>query len=85
MQMLPVEVDEWTNQKASEKALRGAQKRREAGRRKRIDPTTCDREYTLAEVEFMNAMQQYKIQSGRLYPTWTEVLEVLESLGYTRE
>ena len=31
----------------------------------------------------MNAMQEYKQRSGRMFPTWSEVLEVLTSLGYT--
>jgi hypothetical protein len=53
-------------------------------RRRRIDPTTCDFEYTPAELEFMAAMDSYKRQSGRLFPTWKEVLEVLTRLGYSK-
>jgi hypothetical protein len=37
-----------------------------------------------AEVEFINAMQEYKKASGRMFPTWSEVLEVLKSLGYEK-
>ena len=48
-----------------------------------VDPTTCERDYTAAEIRFMNAMQEYKQRSGRMFPTWSEVLEVLTSLGYT--
>ncbi len=37
-----------------------------------------------AEFEFSMAVQNYKRQSGRLFPTWSEVLEVATSLGYTK-
>ncbi|SIO08067.1 hypothetical protein SAMN05444166_2348 [Singulisphaera sp. GP187] len=36
------------------------------------------------ESEFMQAMQEYKKRSGRMFPTWSEVLEVLQSLGYRK-
>lgn len=32
----------------------------------------------------MQAMQEYKRRSGRMFPTWSEVLEVLGSLGYRK-
>ena len=37
-----------------------------------------------SELEFMQAMQAYKLSSGRMFPTWSEVLEVLRSLGYQK-
>jgi hypothetical protein len=37
-----------------------------------------------SEQEFMEAMQQYKKTSGRMFPTWCEVLEVLQTLGYRK-
>lgn len=58
--------------------------RRKAQRRRHIDPTTCERDYSDAEVEFMKAMDEYKQSSGRMFPTCSEVLEVLGSLGYVR-
>jgi hypothetical protein len=72
----------WTNGKASAQALRAAQARQQSGRRRLVDPATCDRDYSTAEVEFMLAMQEYKKKSGRNFPTWSEVLEVLQALGY---
>ena len=51
-------------------------------RRRQIDPTTCEREYTDAEVQFMHAMDEYKRASGRMFPTCSEILEVLHKLGY---
>jgi hypothetical protein len=32
----------------------------------------------------MNAMDDYKRKSGRMFPTWSEVLEVVRSLGYVK-
>lgn len=58
--------------------------RRKVERRRQIDPTTCERDYGDAEVEFMGAMDTYKRRSGRQFPTWSEVLEVLHSLGYRK-
>lgn len=56
--------------------------RRKVERRRQIDPTTCERDYSQDEVEFMSAMDDYKRRSGRQFPTWSEVLEVLRSMGY---
>jgi hypothetical protein len=35
-------------------------------------------------VEFARAMEDYKNRHNRPFPTWSEVLEVVRSLGYTR-
>jgi hypothetical protein len=32
----------------------------------------------------MRAMDDYKRKSGRPFPTWSEVLEVVRSLGYRK-
>jgi len=37
------------------------------------------------QYEFMMAMAAYKEDNHRNYPTWTEALEVLKSLGYRKE
>jgi hypothetical protein len=58
--------------------------RRKVERRRLIDPTTCERDYSIEEVEFMKAMDDYKRKSGRMFPTWSEVLEVVRGLGYVR-
>jgi hypothetical protein len=75
---------EWINRRASAQATRAANARQISGRRRFVDPTTCEREYSDAEMEFMQAMHDYKIKSGRMFPTWSEVLEVLLSLGYEK-
>ncbi len=51
-------------------------------RRRQIDPTTCERDYNDQEIEFMQAMDDYKRQSGRMFPTCSEILEVMMKLGY---
>jgi len=56
-----------------------------SARRRHIDPTTCERDYTADELEFMKAMDDYKRRSGRSFPTWSEVLEVVRALGYHRD
>ena len=53
-------------------------------RRRMVDPTTCEREYTEDEIMFMKAMDQYKRDNRRPFPTWSEVLEVLRALGYRK-
>ncbi|QDU38763.1 hypothetical protein Mal4_30930 [Maioricimonas rarisocia] len=58
--------------------------RRKTDRRRLIDPTTCERDYKPDEIEFMKAMDDYKRRSGRQFPTWSEVLEVLRDLGYRK-
>lgn len=60
------------------------QERRKVERRRQIDPTTCERDYRPDEVEFMQAMDDYKRRSGRQFPTWSEVLEVLRDIGYRK-
>lgn len=78
------ETPEWVNRRASAQAARASQARQTSGRRRFIDPTTCDRAYSPQELEFMQAMHTYKQRSGRMFPTWSEVLEVLRSLGYEK-
>jgi len=58
--------------------------RRKVQRRRQIDPTTCERDYTTEEIEFMQAMDAYKRSSGRMFPTCSEILEVLRDLGYRK-
>lgn len=61
-----------------------AEKRRTSERRRLIDPTTCERDYNEDETDFMKAMERYKRENRRPFPTWSEVLEVLISLGYRK-
>ncbi len=63
---------------------RRVEPRRKVERRRMIDPTTCERDYSADEVEFMRAIDDYKRRSGRMFPTWSEVLEVVRELGYQK-
>jgi hypothetical protein len=40
--------------------------------------------YTAEQTEFMVAMDRYKRMNRRPFPTWSEVLSVLKTLGYAR-
>ena len=35
-------------------------------------------------LEFINAINEFKRASGRSFPTWSQVLEILRSLGYEK-
>lgn len=54
-------------------------------RRRRIDPTTFEKQYTPEELEFMNAMQRFKVRSGKTFPSFGEVLNVARTLGYRKK
>jgi len=62
----------------------GTDRRQQGERRRQVDPTTCERDYTDEEILFMKAMDQYKRDNRRPFPTWSEVLEVLHALGYRK-
>ncbi|SIO58384.1 hypothetical protein SAMN05444166_5659 [Singulisphaera sp. GP187] len=74
----------WENRKATARAHRASQARSASTRRRSVDPCTSEMVYSPAELEFMLAMQAYKQSSGRMFPTWSEVLEVLTKLGYEK-
>ena len=60
------------------------ERRAKVNRRRQIDPTTCERDYSADEIEFMNALELYKRENGRPFPTCSEVLEVIRGLGYQK-
>lgn len=62
----------------------GQDRRNQGERRRQVDPTTCERDYSDEEIVFMKAMDQYKRDNRRPFPTWSEVLEVLYALGYRK-
>src|SRR5260370_29107384 len=62
----------------------GKDRRQQGERRRQVDPTTCERDYSDEEITFMKAMDQYKRDNRRPFPTWSEVLEVLYALGYRK-
>lgn len=58
--------------------------RRTGERRRQVDPTTCERDYDAEELEFLRAIEEYKRDFCRPFPTWSEVLEVAKALGYRK-
>ncbi len=60
------------------------ERRTKVQRRRQIDPTTCERDYSEEEVSFMSALDEYKRKNGRMFPTCSEVLEVIRGLGYVK-
>lgn len=60
------------------------ERRARKDRRRRIDPTTFEKQYTDDELEFMTAMQRFKVQSGKAFPSFGDVLRVARSLGYRK-
>jgi hypothetical protein len=63
---------------------RQLERRAKVNRRRQIDPTTCERDYSDDEIEFMHALERYKRASGRMFPTCSEILEVVRGLGYQK-
>ncbi|WP_435019413.1 hypothetical protein TA3x_001282 [Tundrisphaera sp. TA3] len=78
------EADAPTPDVEAETAAPSRVSRTRKDRRRRIDPTTFEKQYTDDELEFMNAVQQFKVQSGKPFPSHGDVLRVAASLGYRR-
>jgi hypothetical protein len=63
----------------------GLERRRGPGRRRADDRRAAEEgEMTAEQFEFVMAIEAYKKVNKRLYPTWTEVLEVIQQLGYRK-
>jgi len=67
------------------RASTGLERRRGPGRRRSDDRKAAEEgEMTAEQFEFCMAIEMYKKVNKRLYPTWTEVLEVVNQLGYQK-
>jgi len=63
----------------------GLERRRGAGIRREEDRRSAEEgEMTPEQFEFVMAIETYKKVNKKLFPTWTEVLEVMEQLGYRK-
>ncbi len=80
----PKEGKPVSNRQRIDPPARSMSPRKKVVRRRQIDPSTCERDYSADEVEFMNALSEYKRSSGRMFPTCSEILEVLKDLGYEK-
>jgi len=70
---------------AERRVATGLERRRGPGRRLPDDRRSAEEgEMTSEQFEFVMAIEAYKKVNKRLYPTWTEVLEVIEQLGYRK-
>jgi len=67
------------------RAATGLERRRGPGRRRSDDRKAAEEgEMTAEQFEFCMAIQTYKKVNKKMYPTWTEVLEVVRQLGYRK-
>lgn len=63
---------------------RGFKRRKEKGSLSGLGDTFPGCDYTDEEREFMLAMDLYKREHKRPFPSWREVLSVIHSLGYRK-
>jgi hypothetical protein len=70
---------------ADRRSSTGLERRRGPGRRRSDDRKAAEEgEMTAEQFEFCMAIQTYKKVNKKMYPTWTEVLEVVRQLGYRK-
>jgi hypothetical protein len=63
----------------------GLERRRGPGRRRSDDRKAAEEgEMTAEQFEFVMAIETYKKVNKKMFPTWTEVLEVITQLGYRK-
>ena len=63
----------------------GLERRRGPGRRRSDERKSAEEgEMNAEQFEFVMAIETYKKVNHRLYPTWTEILEVVHQLGYRK-
>ena len=63
----------------------GLERRRGPGRRRSDDRKAAEEgEMTGEQFEFVMAIETYKKVNKRMYPTWTEILEIVRQLGYRK-
>ena len=63
----------------------GLERRRGPGRRRSDDRKAAEEgEMTNEQFEFVMAIETYKKVNKRMYPTWTEILEITRQLGYRK-
>jgi hypothetical protein len=63
----------------------GLERRRGPGRRRADDRRSAEEgEMNTEQFEFVMAIETYKKVNRRMYPTWTEILEIVNQLGYRK-
>jgi len=78
-------TDEERRMQGERRADAGLERRRGPGRRRSDDRRSAEEgEMSAEQFEFVMAIETYKKVNKRMYPTWTEVLEVVRQLGYRK-
>jgi hypothetical protein len=63
----------------------GLDRRRGPGRRRTDERKSAEEgQMSDEQFQFLMAIDEYKRTNTRLFPTWTEVLEVIKALGYRK-
>jgi len=63
----------------------GLDRQRGPGRRRGDDRRGAEEgQMSDEQFEFLMAIDEYKKQNSRPFPTWTEVLEVIKAIGYRK-
>ena len=63
----------------------GLDRRRGPGRRRSDERKSAEEgQMSDEQFEFLMAINEYKRKNTRPFPTWTEVLEVIKTLGYRK-
>jgi hypothetical protein len=63
----------------------GLDRRRGPGRRRSDERKSAEEgQMSDEQFEFLMAIDEYKRKNTRPFPTWTEVLEVIKTLGYRK-
>ena len=63
----------------------GLERRRGPGRRRSDERKSAEEgEMNTNQFEFVMAIETYKKVNKRMYPTWTEILEIVRQLGYRK-
>lgn len=66
------------------KASAASRAKRTAVHDSSTNPATSDREYGADEMEWLNAVQAFKTQTGRQFLTLCDLLGILKGLGYSK-
>jgi hypothetical protein len=69
---------------AKTRSVNGGRMAADSGKRRGVCPVTSERDYSGDEFEFLKAVERYKREAKRPFPTLGEILEVARSLGYRK-
>jgi hypothetical protein len=79
------EFDGVDRREGQRRSATGLERRRGPGRRRSDDRKAAEEgEMTAEQFEFVMAIETYKRVNKKMFPTWTEVLEVITQLGYKK-